>query len=98
MLYSYRLLVPGHRHSAGKKRSRQPLGDWASGWAFLIWTSFVRSGSLADGAPGVLDDPGKVLVNGGSARDIAVLWALNTPVSGLPRALAIALLLFIGAR
>jgi NADH-quinone oxidoreductase subunit L len=88
--------------SAGKKAFIvNRVGDWGFLIGlFLIWASFGTFQFFGDGgAVGVLDDPGGVLRNGGPALDLSgFFWGAE--YSGqwvLPVALAIALLLFIGA-
>ena len=83
--------------SAGKKAFIvNRIGDWGFLIGlFLIWTSFGTFQFFGEGSTkGVLDDPGSVLRAGSGGLDLS--WFFGEGVV-LPVALAIALLLFVGA-
>jgi len=83
--------------SAGKKAFIvNRIGDWGFLIGlFLIWTSFGTFQYFGDhGVAGVLDDPGKVLIAGRGGLDLS--WFFGDGVV-VPVALAISLLLFVGA-
>src|SRR5688572_19318128 len=83
--------------SAGKKAFIvNRIGDWGFLIGlFLIWTTFGTFQYFGDhGVAGVLDDPGAVLAAGSGGLDLS--WFFGEGVV-FPVALAIALLLFVGA-